>query len=589
MDAYITKSGLMINYKTIKEFFNKEFTKFLENYIVIHKTKYNTKKIKLYTILKTKTGTLYLILPRFALVNLIKSNYIKNIKVNLPIPNNIKDIEFNISLNENQTTITDYVLNELYNESNLKNGLCGGILDAGTGTGKTIMGIYLISKILLRSLVICPNNVVLEAWKDDLTKSCNDNLMKRVNFNDITKLKDINIILIQSAIKLTKSDLSNFGLVIYDEIHKYCTEKYHKIFELCQFKYILGLSATPKHRIDGFDKISHLWVGNIIETAKLDGYKNNLAKITGKVEVIRFDNKYPYKSIQYNDAGGVSTIKTIQHICEDPRRTSWILNSVLRLVKLDKCVYIFSEERNRTIKLNALIQKILKYDIRIIDRYNLNNDSKLIQSLSLIGNYSNADFELAKSDAKIIFTTYALLEAGANIPKQTSMIYDTPRKNGYIQIVGRIKRQNEKFNDIERIVIDFIDDKLFLRKQFETRKLAYDEHKFKIVDIDQSFIDNMIDYTELVKKYDNNIDEFNDINENFFIELNNMEDPDIDNQNYNLDHGFGHNLGDDDLLSDITNNNLNHDLNHNLGLDDNLNHDLYHNLDLDDNSLVDCL
>jgi hypothetical protein len=33
-----------INYKTIKEFFNKEFTKFLENYIVIHKTKYNTKK-----------------------------------------------------------------------------------------------------------------------------------------------------------------------------------------------------------------------------------------------------------------------------------------------------------------------------------------------------------------------------------------------------------------------------------------------------------------------------------------------------------------------------------------------------------------
>lgn len=518
MDVFITRGGLWINYKTIKTFFGDKFNKFLENYVVEYKTKYNTKKIRLYSHVKTKTGVLYLTLPRFALVEMKKCDYVKNIKVTLPKYKQIDDINYTGVLNHNQQIITNYILNELYSEENKKSGMTGGLIQSGTGTGKTYMGIYIISKLKVKTMIICPNNVVLEAWKDDLKKSCDEKIYTRVNFNDISQVSlcDINIMLIQSAIKFNKSDLNDIGLIIYDEIHKYCTDVYHKIFELCQFRYVLGLSATPNHRIDGFDKIAHLWVGNVVDATKLVGYENNLIKITGCVKKVNYENKFPYKFIQYNDNGGVSTIKTIQHICEDPKRTNLILNLVLYLLENNKCIYVFSEERKRTIMLNSLLRFILKYDKRITKTYKIPNygkdksgNHKLINSLSLIGNYSNADFILAKTDAKVIFTTYALLEAGANIPKQTAMILDTPRKNGYEQIVGRIKRQNDEFNHIERIVIDVVDTGLFLRKQFEVRKKAYEVHKFKVDDIDQSIIDNAIDFTKTIYKYKQNYDKDN--------------------------------------------------------------------------------
>lgn len=474
MDVFITNRGLMIDYNFLKLFFGDNIKEFINNYICTFKTKFYTKNVNLYELTKTSTGKIYIILPRNVLRSLIKLNYIKSIKLKLKEPKKIDELLININLNDNQNVIVNHIMDNIFNDENAKKGLCNIICDAPTGSGKTVIGLYIVKLLKVKTLIITPLHVVLDTWKTDSLKFAvgdtneeKKKIYERMSFNDKKNINDISVMVVDSALKLTDSQLSEFGLVIYDEVHKYCTKEYMNIFKKCQFKYVLGLSATPNHRNDGFDKIAHMWVGDIMNCVNLSGYKKDLQKIKGSVNIVYYNNKYPYNKIIFNDDGSVSNVKTIKHLCNDKRRNKLIINKIIELIKFDKCIYVFSEFRKRAHYLNNLFN----------ETYSEISQNK-IDTVVLLGNYSDDEINLAKDSARIIFTTYALLEAGANIPKQTAIVLDCPRKSGFDQISGRITRNDDRFNNIERIIVDIVDNGLYLRKQLEYRIVAYTNKDF---------------------------------------------------------------------------------------------------------------
>lgn len=111
---------------------------------------------------------------------------------------------------------------------------------ACTGYGKTHCAILIIQSFIKRNpqfktLIVVPTDVLKEQWKRELAKS---------NLFPFCKVEIINTIL---------QNQYNTDLLILDEVHQYASPKRIKLFELINYKYVLGLTATYE-RLDGLHK-----------------------------------------------------------------------------------------------------------------------------------------------------------------------------------------------------------------------------------------------------------------------------------------------------------------------------------------------
>ncbi len=105
-----------------------------------------------------------------------------------------------------------------------------GIFQAATGFGKTYTAIMAIKGMVPRAgiqscLIVVPTIALKNQWEKELE-------VHKVNFAEV--------LVINTAIKQNR----NYDFLILDECHRYAAESFRKIFELVEFKYILGLTAT---------------------------------------------------------------------------------------------------------------------------------------------------------------------------------------------------------------------------------------------------------------------------------------------------------------------------------------------------------
>lgn len=114
---------------------------------------------------------------------------------------------------------------------------CVGTIVAATGFGKTRVGMNCIETILkhypnFRCLVVVPTDTLQKQWKSQLDA-------KGLGLN-------CDVMVINSAVK----ERRQYHLVVLDEVHRYASDVFSKIFTQVGFKYILGLTATFE-RLDG--------------------------------------------------------------------------------------------------------------------------------------------------------------------------------------------------------------------------------------------------------------------------------------------------------------------------------------------------
>lgn len=116
-----------------------------------------------------------------------------------------------------------------------------GVLTAGTGFGKTRVGLMIIKNILLshpdkRILIVVPTLALKEQWY---------NLIDNWGFSLNCEVEVINTV-------ITKQWICD--LLIIDEIHLMFADTFRQVFNKVSYKYILGLTATLE-RLDGKHKI----------------------------------------------------------------------------------------------------------------------------------------------------------------------------------------------------------------------------------------------------------------------------------------------------------------------------------------------
>jgi len=524
----LTIRGIVFDYEQFEKFMGMKSTEDLLKELTISKTKklgnkFTTREETCYKLVKVGESKI-ISFARFTLdqirEKIIVSRGKRNLPTNWKYQNTIGlgiQIEPNRllpgpTLDSNQKAALDHLMTTVYCDEQTKKGSSSAVLVMGTGTGKSYMAAALVGKLGRKTLVIGPSDVVLKETRDALTKSYPDLIIGEYS-SKIKQDGDVVLMIVNSAlsqdftftskIKISgqrKLDVQSktykwyeyfaqFGLVIYDEIHNYTSSGRQEIFWRTNFRFGLGLTATPDENPWGMDIIFQKHMGALIRENDIPNYNQSQIIWQGSVVPIEYHGPPEYtKSLVNQTTGWESHGEMCKQFASDPYRSKLIMNIIMQSWKDGRNIFVFSRTREHIDTMALEFKNLISKEQ---SSYQNDKDSVTISAV-LMGGASDDIISSAKQ-ASVIFITYDYGWQGVSIPKMDTIIFATPRMAKMRQIRGRITRKSGD-TSVHRYVYDIIDAETRLGKnEFRERKKIFsEESNFKFT------IENPI-----IVKYDN--------------------------------------------------------------------------------------
>lgn len=361
-------------------------------------------------------------------------------------------LEFKGSLRPKQMPIVESYLKHCGKDEGF-----GGIISVPCGWGKTVMSIYIISQIKLKTIIFVHKEFLMEQFRKEIELFLPGAKIGRIQGKTIDiEGKDIVLAMIQSvAMKTYPADLfKEFGLSIYDECHHIGAGVFCKCPRKAPTKYTLGLSATPDRK-DGLRRVFEWYLGEMVHEVKE-------RDDTGvDVEIVNFENNDPdYLEVVENAQGKPNRARMITQLADfGPRRYA--------LCGLIKECY------------DAGRQTLILSDRRSLLTYIHDWCSSRQYSVGYyVGGMKQEDLD-ESAKKKIIVSTFAMSSEGMNIKSLNTLILATP-KSDIIQSVGRILRLKPEERTIKPKVIDFIDPHDIFDSAQIARRRFYRRNKYNI-------------------------------------------------------------------------------------------------------------
>lgn len=404
-------------------------------------------------------------------------------------------INFKGTLRENQIKIVNDILVKL-------NKTHGGIITLPCGYGKTILALYIASKIGLKTMILVHKVFLQDQWieriKEFIPKS-KIGFIKQDNIDVKNKHFIVGMIQSISQRDYDKKIFQDIGLIIVDECHHIASRVFSKALYKINAEYTIGLSATP-NRKDGLTKIINWYLGNSLYSLNLQTNKETIVYryIFTCNDLLFIEKK------QYMKGKMILAIpKMTTNISKINYRNNLIINIIYELSKhKDRKILILS---GRIKQLEYLKQQV---DIKLKETN--------VKTNFYIGKSSKDERINAEQSGDILFASYSMAYEGLDIPRLNTILLVTPQKD-VIQAIGRIMRKTQNNYDVNPLIID-ICDKLSIFNMFsKTRKKLYRSNEYKITNfyVYNDIINNNNDYIKQNKtiKNENNI-ELNTIYEN---------------------------------------------------------------------------
>lgn len=332
-----------------------------------------------------------------------------------------------IDLDGNPFFLYDYqkdAIDAFYQEGRT-NGGCGVIV-LPCGSGKTIIGLGIISKVANHTLIIATNNISVCQWHDELITKTTINPEEIGEFTSLAKnIRPITITTYQMLVYHRSKEepfqnldiFTNYdwGLIIYDEVHLLPAPVFRATISI-QAKRRLGLTAT---------------------LIREDGKEDDVFALIGPK---RYD--MPWKNLE--NRGYISRV-----ICTE-YRISMPGNEELKYANATKRqrFRIASENSRKLMLINKLIFNHENDSILIIGQY-ISQLEKIAKSLNMpiiTGKTKHADRE----------KMYAEFKKGENkiliVSKVANFAVDLPDANVLIQISGTFGSRQEEAQRLGRIL-----------------------------------------------------------------------------------------------------------------------------------------
>ncbi|MHA1589675.1 MAG: DEAD/DEAH box helicase [Candidatus Njordarchaeales archaeon] len=212
-------------------------------------------------IFDKKTGTWrFLPMHYFSIKNralLLGYEIVSDIRENFSLSDSIaQKISRKYELRDYQKQAVDYLA---------KNNWMGVIV-LPTGAGKTLIGIEVLRRLSVRTLIVVPTLDLMNQWLSKLVDMLSiPKTMIGLYGGGKYQIKEVTIVTYASAHKkeFLERALDYFGLVIFDEAHHLAGELNKEIAKRLVAPYRIGLTATPGEKV----KMLEALIGPIIRIA----------------------------------------------------------------------------------------------------------------------------------------------------------------------------------------------------------------------------------------------------------------------------------------------------------------------------------
>ncbi len=387
------------------------------------------------------------------------------------------DIKENIFLRECQKNIVEECLNDLKEIGTI-------IIDAETGTGKTMTSVYLTTKLKVRTLIIHNKNILTDQW----VKTYRNNTDAKIMFLNSSKIyftydyiidgkiifPDV-IITIYSQLKyIPEQFFDDIGLLIIDELHLMCTKDKVESLLKIQPIYIIACSATPDRDDNQTDMI-----------ISIAGTRRHRMIREKSVRIIKIETGIK-PSIIPNKLGTPDWSALVKSLYENKRRQQIIIDLIKNNYEKNKIIVGVSIKKYA----KELCDEIKKLDMNV--DYLAGNKSKYEdkEKLVLVGIPSKMGVGFDEESATDNFSGVR--------SNMLIMTFSIKKREPLLQFLGRIREKNS-------IIFDVVDDNGILKKHFDERCKVYKEMDADIEVVDMRNNENVKNKKNFMDEYAKNI------------------------------------------------------------------------------------
>lgn len=329
-----------------------------------------------------------------------------------------------------------------------------GIIVAPPGSGKTVIGLEIITKKQQPALILSHRKQILLQWIERISSFLNIP-KKEIGVISATKKKpgkQITVGMLQSIAKIKLQDSCAFGTIIIDECHHLPAKTFREVISKFNPYYLYGLTATPKRKYND-EKLIYAYTGDLLYTVPnhfKEGQKNQPEL---KICVKETDFYLPFNP----------KLDNLQLLAKslifDSNRNSQIISEVIQQIEEKRKILILTERKDHI----HMLELYLKNNYEIISI--TGEDSASTQKIKM-GQIRSGHFQA-------VLSTGQFFGEGIDIEGLDCLflVYPFSFEGKLIQYIGRIQRSNK-----HQLLFDYRDSKIdYLDKLYKKRQRYYNK------------------------------------------------------------------------------------------------------------------
>jgi len=327
-----------------------------------------------------------------------------------------------------------------------------GVLEAGTGSGKTVMALAIIAARRQPTLIVVHTKELLYQWQERIETflDYSAGLVGDGRFD----VRPITVAIVNTARKRVQELAPNFGHLVVDECHRVPATLFTDVVNNFPGHYLMGLSATAFRSDEGLTKLINFYMGDCFH--KVDQEELHAIGAIVKPELIRRKTLF-----QYDYMGEYQPLITA--LTKDTLRNQQIIADVVRVSK----------------KKNSGIQLLVSDRIghcQIFEKGLLDHGV----NVALLTGQTPADKraviveDVQSGKVEVLVATLQLIGEGFDCPGLSNLFLTTPItfEGRLLQVLGRIMRPAK---GKKARVYDYVDEAVpVLKRSADGRKKILD-------------------------------------------------------------------------------------------------------------------
>lgn len=343
-----------------------------------------------------------------------------------------------------------------------------GVLVAPPGSGKTVVGVYLVAQRRTNTLILVHRRPLAEQWRAQLALffGIPEKEIGRIGGGRNKPNGRLDVAMLQSLVRKdsVRDLVADYGQVIVDECHHIPAVSFERILAEVKARYVVGLTATPTRR-DGHDPIIRMQCGSVRFTVS-QRHETERQPFEHELVIRETDFEADETTVQ----SGIQAV--YGKLILDERRNRQIVDDTLSALEEGRSPLVLTERKEHLDLLASELDGFVRNLVVLRGGMSPKERRETAGRLEEIGD----------QEERLVLATGRYIGEGFDDPRLDTLFLTMPIswKGTLIQYVGRLHRSRTGKSEV--LVYDYVDREVpMLARMFEKRLRTYRAMGYSLV------------------------------------------------------------------------------------------------------------